>query len=523
MRNDVLKKSIWNKRKISEKEKRQNGITLIALIITIIVLLILAGVTISTLTGENGLITKAQQAALESKYAGAAEKVALAVSASYDTTGKLKDNYLKDNLNRIDGIKEPVEKIEYDLKAVVDGFEFTISELGIITGKKDFVIADLPENTPQNPQDAGKEVALKDGWGTQNVTYVKTSDGTEVKTLETVATVYAVSVGSGDTVPVPKGFYYVGGTKNSGVVISDDERDKNKFVNYTNTTDVPKGIPSGAVYNSDGTLKTTNLTDDEKSKILYGNQFVWIQCSANDYKKCNVWNGTTQTTTTLGNASWETSTGEGEITYIEKYGGFYIGRYEAGTSNLTSSTINFATGYGVKPSNWQNTDFRSENITSGKITCKAGEIPYYHADYTTAKIMTKAMYATDNERKNSVHSGLVTGTMWDVTLNYFKAQDSTLDLKNTAWGNYTDTTLTNCKGRYIAVDSSNGVTSDIAQNTDGARHYGVMTCGSTEDVKKCNIYDMAGNLWEWTEEIAYDLSNDYYMLRGRCLQRQLRL
>ena len=32
---------------------------------------------------------------------------------------------------------------------------------------------------------------------------------------------------------------------------------------------MPKGIPSGAVYNSDGTLKTTNLTDDEKSKILY--------------------------------------------------------------------------------------------------------------------------------------------------------------------------------------------------------------------------------------------------------------
>ena len=50
--------------------------------------------------------------------------------------------------------------------------------------------------------------------------------------------------------------------------------------------------------------------------------------------------------------------------------------------------------------------------STGKITQKAGEIPYYHADYTTAKIMTKAMYATDNERKNSVHSGLVTSTSW---------------------------------------------------------------------------------------------------------------
>ena len=42
--------------------RKENGITLIALVITIIVLLILAGVTIVTLTGDNGLITKASVA-----------------------------------------------------------------------------------------------------------------------------------------------------------------------------------------------------------------------------------------------------------------------------------------------------------------------------------------------------------------------------------------------------------------------------------------------------------------------------
>ena len=115
---------------------------------------------------------------------------------------------------------------------------------------------------------------------------------------------------------------------------------------------------------------------------------------------------------------------------------------------------------------------------------------------------------------NYVQSGLVTGTMWDVTLNYFKNQDNSLDLTKTTWGNYNDTTLTECKGRYITVNSSNGSTSDIAQNTDGARHYGIMTTASSEDTKKCNIYDMAGNLWEWTEGIANDLSNNYYMIRG---------
>ena len=42
--------------------KKQGGITLIALVITIIVLLILAGVSISMLTGDNGIITQAQKA-----------------------------------------------------------------------------------------------------------------------------------------------------------------------------------------------------------------------------------------------------------------------------------------------------------------------------------------------------------------------------------------------------------------------------------------------------------------------------
>ena len=48
------------KNKLKEQLKINKGITLIALVITIIVLLILAGVTIATLTGDNGILTKAQ-------------------------------------------------------------------------------------------------------------------------------------------------------------------------------------------------------------------------------------------------------------------------------------------------------------------------------------------------------------------------------------------------------------------------------------------------------------------------------
>lgn len=46
-----------------------------------------------------------------------------------------------------------------------------------------------------------------------------------------------------------------------------------------------------------------------------------------------------------------------------------------------------------------------------------------------------------------------------------------------------------------------------------------MTTAASEGTKKNNIYDMAGNLWEWTEELAYDMSNNYYIIRGRFFQQ----
>ena len=45
---------------LNESLKKNKGITLIALVITIVVLLILAGITISTITGENGILTRSK-------------------------------------------------------------------------------------------------------------------------------------------------------------------------------------------------------------------------------------------------------------------------------------------------------------------------------------------------------------------------------------------------------------------------------------------------------------------------------
>ena len=61
--------------------KNQKGITLVALVVTIIVLLILAGISIAMLTGENGIIRNAQEAATANAYYGAEEQVKLAYMA----------------------------------------------------------------------------------------------------------------------------------------------------------------------------------------------------------------------------------------------------------------------------------------------------------------------------------------------------------------------------------------------------------------------------------------------------------
>ena len=75
----MKKKQIFEMKKII---KKNNGITLIALVITIIVLLILAGVTIATLTGDNGILTKASDAKEQTEIADEREKVELSATGA---------------------------------------------------------------------------------------------------------------------------------------------------------------------------------------------------------------------------------------------------------------------------------------------------------------------------------------------------------------------------------------------------------------------------------------------------------
>ena len=116
-----------------KKIEKNKGITLIALIVTIIVLLILAGVTISTLTGESGIMIKASNAKKETAKANAEERVRIEVLGSCDESGNVNIEKLNENLRKIENLKYEGENLSEDnvieeLSATVsvDGYDIVI-------------------------------------------------------------------------------------------------------------------------------------------------------------------------------------------------------------------------------------------------------------------------------------------------------------------------------------------------------------------------------------------------------------
>ena len=123
-------------RKTKEQNLKEKGITLIALVITIIVLLILAGVALSALTGDSGILINAENAKDKTNYANAKEQVELAVQgALIKGVGKISDEkYLTDELDSLIGQYE-IEETTDGWIVKVDNYRVTISKDGNIIEK----------------------------------------------------------------------------------------------------------------------------------------------------------------------------------------------------------------------------------------------------------------------------------------------------------------------------------------------------------------------------------------------------
>ena len=126
---DKNMKIMKNYKSLKKLRKSAKGITLIALVITIIVLLILAGVSIATLTGDNGILTRAQEAKNKTDEESAKEQINLEILASLDSKGKYTNNILKENLEKHLGAQV---KLLSDNKLRVDykGYQFIIDSNG---------------------------------------------------------------------------------------------------------------------------------------------------------------------------------------------------------------------------------------------------------------------------------------------------------------------------------------------------------------------------------------------------------
>ena len=118
-----------NERNTKQLIKTSNGITLIALVITIIILLILAGVTIATLTGDNGILTQAGKAKDKTTEAESIERVQVEVAGSYGLDGKINIDQLNKNLKNINGIQGvPVSNLPATV--TLNGYDIVINANG---------------------------------------------------------------------------------------------------------------------------------------------------------------------------------------------------------------------------------------------------------------------------------------------------------------------------------------------------------------------------------------------------------
>ena len=375
------------------KTKGNKGITLIALVITIIVLLILAGVTIAALSGDNGILKRATEA-------------------------KEQTNQKND---------EETEKI--------GGYESTIDQY--VDG---------------NGGGSGG------GTGT-NFTNVNTSD-------------------SNPAGAVPANSTVVEADASKGIVIKDKNNNEWVWIEVPKTT-----VFSGLTIDTTNTLTEQNYTDIKNKLIAYATTYRKGDATQS-YSWTDEWYNGCGMTSDEYTAAYQKM-----LKSVYTYGGFWIGRYEAGIEGTTTETTNART----------DSSARISIETSPKAISQKDAIPYNWVYCSEAQALAKEMTPNSNYT-----SSLMFGIQWDLVCKYLevKGRLSVADIKedSTSWGNYSNVERTISSDKAKQGSSWTSIT-----GTKPASRV-LLTAGASDDTKKMNIYDFAGNEWEWTLEKT---SNSY--------------
>ena len=361
--------------------KKESGITLIALVVTIVVLLILAGITISLVFSENGIIAKAREAA------------------------------------------------EKTNQSVINEQE-QMNEVGTII---DNMLNGIGESTPPKPE--GPE--MPDSWDDTKVNAVESAD----KVVVPVPKGYTASSVSTEN-KVSEGFVIYENT--NGEDKKEEVNDSNKDIARTTRNQfvwVPVANPSdmygtdkdgkkwGKLYKFDENGITANNWTEKDGVISITDVESYREPDVIDYDFLN--------SVTIAQLETEFNS---MIASVERYGGFYIGRYETG--NLSQEKLCV-----VK----NNSDINNQA---------------WYTIYNKAKGMAA---------NNNVMTTMIWGNQWDATMRWMYNSGNEEKKKYT----YDSTS----KGNYYGTNEDKAIAT-----------------GTNDAYEINNIYDMAGNIYEWTME-----------------------
>lgn len=387
---------------------KNKGVTLIALAVTIVVMLILAGVTISVLNGENGIVKQAQKAKEESKIKELKEKVRIDIAGKRveNINGELRVSVLKEILDKyFDNV--PVETqitSETKLKAKEE------------YGKYEMKISDI---------DVGE------------ITY------------ETSYTIFKDV--NGEQVPIPEGYIVSENSDenivNKGLVISDSRGNEYVWISCTVDSSSNKLQYKRTEWGveKDGTDNSRAIKDELTLKDIDVT-----------YSKTDTDNGINEEISKEIVAQINA-----EKESIKKYGGYYIGRYEVGKDNKTA-------------------------------VMKAEQEPYVNIKWSKAYELAKGIGGGEGAT-----TYLCSSYSWDTAINF---------IQNTTGKNYA-TSIIGFNGNWKSQevkDSSGKVIKPV--NTAQKLNTGLTTA-------LCNIYDMGGNVGEFTTELNPGTS-ETVVLRG---------
>jgi len=442
------------------KTKEMKGITLVALVVTIVVLLILAGVSINTVLGDDGIIKKAKEAAETTKRVSAEEEMnRLVLEYQLAKSDENFEDFLQEKINegRINGATDNGDGT-VTISKRVDGKDYTI------TVKKPVA------PTPSVKVGAIRVVSDSTGAGS-SLGEASTAKG------KTLYIMIDSSISGGTTTVSPQVPYAVTengtykftvtGTVNGTAYTKEVSVEVNQFKDTYEYMDKNTEVtyPDGKVWVPEGFRIADDSSDNIQGGVVIedkdGNQFVWVPVDTIDnYKRTCYRNNSL-----YRYEQCSEDLPEDEKTSVEKYKGFYIGRYEAGDKESTEAKT-----------------LRSSNDVTKTVTIKKGQAPYNYVTPEEAISLAEG-FAKQQKYSENIKTKLVSSYAWDTTISFI--QKTVNDYaSNSPQGNYMNTRF-----EYI----------DITGESKSTWGIGILIpTGLTTSV--CNIYDMGGNVEEWTTE-----------------------